>query len=106
MTDVANIYAADPQMRAVALGLDAAHFIEHTSLGKHLVDMAHQHRVDALEALSTVDPTDSHKIRELQNDARIPDLFLKWLDEAIANGVAEEENIQLADSFSAEFKKP
>lgn len=99
MTDVANQYAADPQMRAVALGLDAANFIEHTSLGKHLVERAHECRIRALEALADVDPDDAKTIRKLQNDARIPDLFLQWLDEAIANGIAEEENIQLADLY-------
>lgn len=101
MTDVANQYAADPQMRAVALGLDAANFIEHTSLGKHLVDRAHQCRIQALEELANVDPNDSKTIRDLQNNARIPDLFLQWLDEAISNGIAEEENIQLSELYDA-----
>lgn len=99
MTDTASIYANDPQMRAVALGLDAAHFIEHAPLGKHLVERAHQHRIEALEQLANVDPADSRTIRELQYQAKIPDLFLQWLDQAIADGIAEEENIALQEQY-------
>ena len=99
MTDTANIYAADPQMKAVALGLDAQHFIEHTSLGQHLVDRAHACRVEALEGLAVVSVTDMQAIRELQNRALIPDLFLRWLDEAIADGIATEETIKLSEQY-------
>jgi hypothetical protein len=99
MTDTANIYAADPQMKAVALGLDAQHFIEHTSLGRHLIDRAHACRVEALEGLATVNPADLMAIRTLQNKALIPDLFLQWLDEAIADGIATEETIRLSEQF-------
>lgn len=99
MTDVANEYAADPQMKAVALGLEAAHFIEHTSLGKHLVDRAHQCRIQALEALAVINPYEISKVQDLQVQAKIPDLFLSWLDEAIANGAAAEENIALEELY-------
>lgn len=93
MTDIAGKYEADPAMRAVALGLDAEHFIQNTDIGKYLVNRAHADRVSALEELASVNPTDMVSIIGLQMKARIPDLFLAWLDEAIANGIAEEEII-------------
>lgn len=94
MVDIAGKYENDPQMRAVSLGLDAQHFITHEKIGVYLVERAHKDRIDALEELATTNPTDSIKIIGLQMKARIPDLFLAWLDEAIANGIAEEEMIQ------------
>ena len=99
MTDLANEYANDPQMRAVAIGLEAQHFMDHTMLGRHLRDKAEEMRQQALEALSIADPTDEKLIRDLQMDAKIPGLFLAWINIAVANGIAEEENIALEESY-------
>lgn len=99
MTDIANEYAADPQMRAVSLGLDTEHFITHDKVGIYLVEKAHQCRVNALEGLAVADPDDAKLITKLQNAAKIPALFLEWLDQAIANGKAEEENIAIEEQY-------
>lgn len=99
MTDIANEYAADPQMRAVSLGLDVQHFITHDKVGRYLIERAHQCRIEALESLAEVDVYEPLAVQKLQNQAKIPELFLQWLDEAIANGTAEEENIALAEQF-------
>lgn len=94
MTDTAAIYANDPAMRAVSLGLDTQHFITQSKVGVYVVDRAHQCRVDALEQLAQVDVTDTLRIRTLQWEARIPDMVLQWLDEAIAMGTSAEEAIR------------
>ena len=93
MSDTAGIYANDPNLRAVQLGLDVQHFITHNKVGMYLIERAHQDRAAALEALAEVDPLDSARVRELQWRARTPELFLGWLDEAIAGGEAAEETI-------------
>lgn len=94
MTDTAAVYANDPAMRAVSLGLDTEHFITQSKVGKYLVERAHDCRIAALEELTRVNPTDPDGIRALQWQARIPDMFLAWLDEAIAMGTAAEETIR------------
>lgn len=92
----------DPLYRKAQLGLDAEHFITHDRVGQHLVERAHKDRIDALEALALADPLKSDTIRDLQNKARIPDLFLQWLNDAIAAGVAAEETI-LAEEAAEKF---
>lgn len=98
MTDLAGVYANDPLMQQVQLRVDTEHFITHDKVGLYLVDRAHECRIAALEALADVEPTDVLKITKFQNDARIPLLFLQWLDEAIANGEAAETTISLEES--------
>ena len=82
----------DAELQKVAIGLECQHFITHDRVGQHLIERANVMRINALEQLATADPTNPDRIRELQNQARIPDLFLQWLDEAIAEG----ENAELA----------
>jgi len=99
MTDTAAQYRNDPQMRAVQLGIDTVHFIENDKVGQYLVERAHQCRVNALEQLAGANPEHTEVIRCLQWEAKIPDLFLTWLDEAIAMGKASEESIRIEEGF-------
>ncbi len=96
--DLAGIYASDPLMRAVQLSIDTEHFITHDKIGQYLVERAHECRIIALESLAEVDPEQTEAVRKLQNDAKIPALFLRWLDEAIANGEAAETTIKLEEA--------
>jgi hypothetical protein len=97
MTDTAGIYANDPLMRAVALSIDVEHFLTHDKVGSYLMLRAIESRADALEELAQVSATDYERIRELQWQARIPDLFQAWLQEAKAAGMSAEETIQLEE---------
>lgn len=99
MTDTAAVYANDPQMRAVNLGIDTLYFIENDKVGQYLVERAHQCRINALEQLAVANPNDADTVRRLQWEAKIPDLFLTWLDEGIANGNAAEETIRMEECF-------
>ena len=103
MTDTAGIYAADPLMQVVQLGVNTEHFIEHDPIGRYLIERAKQSRVETLEKLAAVDPTDVKLITALQNDARIPDLLLSWLDEALANAEAAEEQIRAEDIAAKQY---
>ena len=98
--DVTGEYGNDPAMRDVQLGVDVAHFIEHDRVGRYLIDRAHSDRVDALEDLVTVDPTNYNEIIRLQWKAKVPDMFLAWLQEAIAAGEAAEQTIALEEADS------
>jgi len=98
MVDLAGKYANDPAMRAVSLGLDAEHFVTHDRMGQYLIERAHECRVAALEELVSVNPTNHGQITQLQWKARIPDMLLQWLDDAIAEGKAAEEIILQEES--------
>lgn len=93
-------YLSDPLVRKVQLSLDTTHFIYNDNVGRYLVDRAHRDRIEALEQLAVANPNDSEAIIRLQWQVKIPDLFLGWLDEAIAEGMAAEEIISLEDKIS------
>jgi hypothetical protein len=97
MTDTAGVYASDPMMQQVQLGVNVEHFITQDPVGRYLVERAKQSREAALERLASVDPTNARSISALQYEAKIPELFLHWLDEALANAEAAEEQIRAED---------
>jgi len=82
-----------------SLGAEVENFILNNRVGKHLIECAHRARVDALENLANVNPLDSETIASLQWQARIPDLILTWLDEAMAEGEAAEESLRVEDYY-------
>lgn len=96
--DIMRRFSGDPQMEAAAIGVEAEYFITNTRLGRYLIERAHSMRVAALEALATVDPTDAKAVREYQNAAKVTDLFVQWLDEAIASGQAAGEIIKAEEA--------
>lgn len=98
MTDTAGVYANDPLMRKVSLAIDVQHFTTQDKVGRYLIERAAETRASALEALSQADPTDAGSILKLQWEARVPDLFLAWLEEALEEGDAAERNIAIEDS--------
>jgi len=93
-------FSRDPAFRTAQLGIEVDRFIsEYDKIGNYLVERAHQCRIEATEKLAAVDPTDSEKIRQLQMDYKIPDLFNQWLGEAILSGQAAEESIKAEESY-------
>lgn len=98
MVDIARKYENDPLMRAVSLGVEVQHFIDFDPVGKHLIERAHQDRINALEALATTEPSDVQGITALQWQAKIPDLFLSWLDQTLSAASAAEETIRLEEA--------
>ena len=98
MVDIANEYRNDPLMRRVSLGIDVQHFIERDKVGMYLIERAHENRIEALEQLAVVDASDTHLIKKLQNNALIPELILRWLEEAISEANAAESQIQAEDT--------
>jgi len=98
MTDLSNEYPNDDKMRAVQLGIEAKYFIEHDRIGRYLWLMSVQHRAYALEQLAVVDPENSKEIRAWQNELALHELFKAWINDAIANGLAAEEQILAEDA--------
>ena len=75
-----------------ALGIDVQSFLR-TPVGIYLERRAKEHRQNALEQLSSVHCGQSVEILRLQYEARIPELFMQWLSEAIASGFIAEAQL-------------
>ena len=83
----------EPELiKQVALGLDAEAFL-NTSLGKYLVTRAEEMIAGARDALETVAPEDTEKIRALQNQCTVGREVQYWLAEVITAGQAAEREI-------------
>lgn len=65
---------------------DAAKEFLDSALGRKLLEMAAEQVADALEALETVNPTDTDTIRSLQGRARLGRSFEAWLVELVGRG--------------------
>ena len=96
MNESASIIAEEQLFRIIQLGIEAEHFMKEP-MGKHLYPRAVEMRADALEELATVPAHDNNAILDLQYKAKIPDLFMAWLNEAIAIGKEAEEEAHFRD---------
>jgi hypothetical protein len=75
----------DELIAEAEIGDEAKKFVE-SPLGKTLIGMAQQEVALAQEALEEVDPSDTEKIRALQNKAKVARNFESWLSELISKG--------------------
>ena len=92
-------FSADPYFRAAEFGIELQHFISaHGKIGRYLWERADAHRVEALEKLATVDPTDTKEIVRLQHEFQIPKLFYDWIEQGIQEGLAAEATIEVQES--------
>jgi CHASE3 domain sensor protein len=69
-----------------------------TDVWRYLESRATEEIVASLDALKDVDAEDPKAIRQLQNRARVAELFLNWLDEAIQDGRNADEQLQLLNA--------
>jgi len=100
--DLTGEYPNDPDMKQVQLGLDVMHFTTYDKVGIYLIERAHQDRVAALEDLVNVDPNDTAEVRRLQWQAKIPEMFLAWLEQAIDAAVNAEIKIAEEEVYDGE----
>ena len=77
----------DELIAAAELGEESRRFLE-SDLGKCILGMAEQQVKAAQEDLENTSPTDTEKIRELQNKARMGRAFEGWLRELFHDGEA------------------
>jgi hypothetical protein len=75
----------DQLFQAALLGVDAEKFLS-SPVGVMLWKRADEKIERASRELITVDPFDSAKIRELQNDAKLGAMFKTWMVDAIDDG--------------------
>ena len=80
----------DELIAAAEIGDEALRFVE-SDLGKTMLGMADQDILLAQQKLLDVDPDDSRRVREIQNDARVALMFKSWLVELIDKGNAALE---------------
>lgn len=72
-------------LRDVAFGFDVQAFLR-SDIGRYLVARGESERLDALEALASVDPENSKAIRDLQFQIAVVDRWQYWLGEAVTTG--------------------
>ena len=74
------------------LGLQTKEFL-NSPLGKYIVGRAAKSREEAFEAWIKTEAHDEDTIRELQFRARLPQIVIAWLDEAINQAKHAEETL-------------
>lgn len=86
------------------LGVEAESF-EHSALGRFLEERAAMEREKLTEDLIKAvakDPTDSAKLRQINNDIQVIDLFHNFLDEIKQSGRAAEMILEEQDALADE----
>jgi hypothetical protein len=76
---------SDELIAEALIGDEAKKFVE-SDLGRTVLGFAKQEVVLALEALAAVDPTDTERIRQLQNKAKLGRMFNDYLAQLITQG--------------------
>lgn len=80
--------------------LDRAQFGKQVELfwssrvGEYLRTRLHEVYTAAIQELKTVDPTDTKRIRELQNDIFKAESFEQWLSQAVMDGLKSLEILE------------
>jgi hypothetical protein len=83
----------DPKVRWATFGRQVEDFLQ-SDIGDYLLRLAKAEELEALEALATVSPWRTRRIRELQNKALLVTKIQYWLGDAIASGHAAMEQIK------------
>jgi len=76
----------------IVLGDDAEQFFK-TDIGRYVVGVANQEIQDGYVQLEEADPEDSKLIRKVQNKIAQARLAILWLNEVIAMGRQEQQQI-------------
>jgi len=80
-----NIDPNDPLVQTAVFGQQVEQFLSG-DIGKYLVRRAENEAEQAADALKTVHPWRTRRIRELQNTIWVAERVQKWLGEAILDG--------------------
>jgi hypothetical protein len=74
------------------LGLQTKEFLK-SPVGKFITGRALKAKQEAFEAWINIEPCEEEAIRELQFRARLPQIVIAWLDEAINQAKYAEETL-------------
>jgi len=77
-------------LKQVELGIAGERFLE-SQLGAELIRRMEIDHDDAMSELLEADPFDNKKIREIQNRAKLPIMFLQYLNDIISEGQQAEK---------------
>jgi len=77
--------ANDPIVETAVFGQQVEQFLS-SEIGRYLIDRAEREAEHAADALKTVHPWRTRRIRELQNIIWVSERVQKWLGEAILDG--------------------
>lgn len=91
------IDALDPDAKTMfaeaALGRDASEFFR-TDVGRYMVGCAQQDHAEAMSKLKTTAPWRRRRIQQLQNEARVAEMFLTYLRDLIIRGKSAERSLE------------
>ena len=73
----------------VEIGIDAEVFLAG-NLGGEILNRIMQDREDALAKLEDVDPYNAKEVQTAQNNARLPIMFLQYLNDCVQEGKQAE----------------
>jgi hypothetical protein len=59
----------------------------NTEIGQYILHRAQDQQSDALTKLKICDPENPNVVRKLQNDAKVAESIVQWLEDAIADGL-------------------
>jgi len=79
------------------LGVQIREFL-NTPVGKYVSGRAEKSREEAFTTWMSCNPQDAETIRELQFRARVPDLVMQWLDQAMSQAIHAEETLREIES--------
>lgn len=80
------------------LGIEAQSFLR-SSLGQYLLERAKVDDERLMAELRTVKPSEFERIRDIQNELKVIDMFNDYLEEIINSGHLAEQNIREEDAF-------
>lgn len=80
----------------VEVGIDAEVFLGG-NLGGYILQRVMEDREAALNRLEVVDPSNAHEVRKAQDDARVPLMFLQYLNDCIQEGKNAERQLYAAE---------
>ena len=66
-------------------------------VGRYLNGRAVKSRSEAFESWMSVNPDDAEAIRELQFRARVPELFIQWIEQALNQAKHAEDVLEELD---------
>ena len=66
-------------------------------VGRYLKGRAIKSQEEAFEAWMSVNPEDKETIMELQFRARLPDLFMQWIEQALNQAKHAEDTLEEID---------
>lgn len=91
--DEERLLEDNPLLRVAVFGLQTQDFLK-TDLGQYLVSCATHDMNNAVNKLKKVAPWRTRKIQELQNQIKVSENFMSWINDAIQQGTQAQNQLE------------